>query len=251
MARNYSGPNVWPSVIGLILLVIWVGVCAVGFWLVLELINADQTSESIAALIWPFVIILIAVPILAILLIGGLRIVGEVLSLKSFLDDLPGHVTVLGDLAGAMRKHREYFEAANTEVQNAASAIEQSTSQLADVGARLRVGQQDRAQADIALDQPDDLVTRLGRHLEATSQKFDRAAKRHAEDEGQGVKRVSGWILDDSVDELLRTGYLTASEAAYIKAVLDVDRRTRRSSRANLSNEDVRRLDELSGVVDA
>ncbi|MGE0530572.1 MAG: hypothetical protein AB7G40_02560 [Hyphomonadaceae bacterium] len=226
-----------------VLLAGWVALCSTVFWLALSVTPEGITSQSLQNLAWPFVTVLIAVPILAVIILGGVRVVGQLLALRAFLSELPGQVDALQALANNMAKSRELFESSKDLISDAASAIDQTTSQLADVEARLkRVTAPTSGPGQI---QGADLVSELSDHLERAKSLFDEAATLHARHNAQGVQRVRGWILSESVTELRNSGYLSSAAAEYVEAALEIDRKTRRAGRANLEQADIDRLNRL------
>jgi hypothetical protein len=231
------------TVAAFILLAAWVVACSAVFWFALLATPEGVTSASLQNLAWPFVTVLIAVPVLAVIILGGVRVMGQLLALRSFLSELPGQVDTLQALANNMAKSRELFESSKDLISDAASAIDQTTSQLADVEARLkRVAQPQGGQAP---HQGVDLVSELSGHLERARALFDEAANLHQRHNAQGVQRVRGWILSESVAELRNSGYLSGGAADYVEAALEIDRKTRRAGRANLEQADIDRLNRL------
>lgn len=224
-----------------VLLAGWVALCSAVFWYALSVTPEGITSQSLQSLAWPFVTVLLAVPILAVVILGGVRVVGQLLALRAFLSELPDQVNALQALANNMSKSRELFESSKDLISEAASTIDQTTSQLADVEARLK-----RVASPIAETHAGaDLVSELSAHLDRAKWLFDEAATLHAKHNAQGVQRARGWILSESVAELKNAGFLSGPAAAYVEAALEVDRRTRRSGRANLEKADIDRLNSL------
>lgn len=245
---NYGGSDAsicgsFATLAAFVMLAGWVALCTTVLWYALSVTPEGITSQSLQNLAWPFVTVLIAVPLLAVVILGGVRVVGQILALRSFLAELPEQVNTLQALANNMTKSRELFESSKDLISDAAAAIDQTTSQLADVEARLkRVAQPSSVGA-----QPvgTDLVSELSDHLERAKSLFDEAATLHERHNAQGVQRVRGWILSESVAELRNAGYLSAAAADYVEAALEIDRRTRRAGRANLDQADIDRLNRL------
>ena len=92
------------------LLIVWVVVCSFSFWTILHSPPLGVTGVSLESLAWPFVVVLFAVPLLAIFMLGGLKILGQIISLKEFLGQLPQQVATLEKLAGNMQRNRELIE---------------------------------------------------------------------------------------------------------------------------------------------
>lgn len=229
--------KLFATLISLVLLIGWVSLCSYVFWQLLASTPEGVTSSALQALAWPFATILLTVPLLAILLLGGLEMLRQVLALRTFLGELPEQVSVLETLG-------KRFESSRDLIADAASAIDQSTSQLADVEARVKW--LSARQDGVAGAQPGtDLIASLSRHLEKAKELFDAAAADYERDNKQGVTRARGWILAESVSELRTKGYLTKAVADYVDAALEVDRRTRRAGRSNLEQADIERLDRL------
>lgn len=227
--------------LSLILLAVWVVLCSLAFWYLINLDPGASRTSVASELAWPFVVVLLGLPLLSIALLGGLEVLRQVISLKSFMDDLPQQVAALDNIG-------KQFGSAQRSIADAASAIDQSTSQLADLQARAKLQAK-----EISTDGPAreaDLATRLSDHLGRAKDYFDRAASQYEQDNKQGVKRVQGWILPEAVEMLRSSGSLSPSAAAYLNASLDVDRRTRRSGRANLTEAELNRLDELLSQID-
>lgn len=195
---------------------------------------------------WPFVAILIAIPTIGVLLVGGLRTLGQVLSLKGFLENLPDQVSSLEKLTAQMDKKREQFEALKLAIEEAAGTVDFTSSQLADFQANLDRLQQDNGGLRIDRPQAEDPVERLSAHLSRAEEIFDEGARRYEKEYDEEVERVRGWLLETSVREMKDHEMMSADNAAYVTAVIDVDRRTRRAGRRNLTERDVDRLDALA-----
>lgn len=226
------------TALGLLLLATWVVVCSFAFWWLLKATPEGITSGAVQALAWPFATILLVLPILAIALLGGMEMLRQVVSLKDFLGQLPAQVEVLDDVA-------KRFESSRDLIADAAAAVDQSTSQLADLEARVK--RRAPAPAGVAENEPGgiDIVAALSQHLETAKSLFDAAAVSYEQKNKQGITRARGWILPESVNELIAGGYLNERAGRYVDAVLNVDRRTRRSGRSNLSHADIDQLNSL------
>lgn len=238
MAQTKRSGRLLTTAIGLLLLAAWVVICSFAFWWLLKATPEGITGEAVQALAWPFATILLVLPVLAIALLGGMEMLRQVMSLKDFLAQLPAQVQVLDGVA-------KRFESSRDLIADAAAAVDQSTSQLADLEARVK------RQAPAPAGVPDgeaggvDTVAALSQHLDKAKSLFDAAATDYEKKNKQGITRARGWILPESVNELIGGGYLNEKAGRYVDAVLNVDRRTRRSGRSNLSSADIDQLNNL------
>ena len=239
----------WPRLglyaAGLSTLTLWILICAAGFWYLLGSTPQGISDDYVSSLAWPFVAVLVAVPTIAVMLVGGLQMLGQVLSLKGFLQELPSQVSSLEKLNSQMEKQREKFELMKEDIEEAAGTIDLTSSQIADLQATL-----DRIRRfDATEPQPvaagDNLVERLTEHLNRSKEIFDSGARHYSAEFGEEIERVRGWILETSVRELKDQGALSAEDATYVTATLDIDRKTRRAGRRNLERADIERLDHL------
>lgn len=234
---------------GLVLLGIWIGLCAAGFWFLLSATPQGISDEYVSSLAWPFVAILIAIPAIGVLLVGGLRTLGQVLSLKGFLENLPEQVRSLEKLTAQIEKKREQFDTLKSAIEEAAGTIDFTSSQLADFQANLDRLQQSNTDLRIQRPSSEDPVKRLSIHLNRAKEIFDEGARRYEETYDDQIERARGWLLETSVREMKDFDVLSPERAAYITAVIDVDRRTRRAGRSNLTQNDIARLDALEPQV--
>lgn len=247
----------WPLV-GIVLLTAWVFGAAFAFLYLLRVLPDGMTVATIGLLSWQFVIVLVAVPVLAIVMIGGLKMLSYAVTIRELLRDLPEQVQTLGQLSQVATTIGDQIERAKGAMIEAAGTFDQAMSQLADFQSRMAQTSNASsllngpnsgvaAQGTQSAAQPTqkELVDELIRHLDHAKQIFDSAAKKYETEKGTSVERVRGWILDSSVAELRAAGAITPMQAAYIGLALDVDRKTRRSGRSNLDPADLTALDAI------
>lgn len=216
--------------------------CTWLFWAFLNRIPNGYEIESVRVLIWPFVTILIAMPVMAIAVMGGLKLLTEVLKLQELLTDLPKHATRIEQVVPKL-------VAPLSELSTHSGTLEAMASQLADMQSEItsmRARTNERA-VEPAEVQRERRVAELSQHLARATAIFKEAAERYENENGEGVRRVSGWILPESVDELRDSNLLSSRQTDYIHAALDVDRRTRRTGRSNLRDEDIVELNQKAG----
>lgn len=250
LATNRAWKDFLRAFLLFLALCFWIGMCTWLFWAFLNRIPNGYEIESVRVLIWPFVTILIAMPVMAIAIMGGLKLLTEVLKLQELLTDLPKHATRIEQVVPKL-------VAPLSELSTHSSTLEAMASQLADMQSEItsmRARTNERA-VEPAEVQRERRVEALSQHLTRATTIFKEAAERYENENGEGVRRVSGWILPESVDELYESKLLNKRQTEYIHAALEVDRRTRRTGRSNLRDEDIVELnskaDQLPRRTDA
>lgn len=238
------GSWLWP-VVGIVLLGGWVFGAAFAFLSLLRILPDGMTVETLGLLSWQFVIVLVAVPVLGLVMIGGLKMLGYAVTIRELLKELPEQVQTLDQLSKVTEKSGDQIERSKAAMTEAAGTLDEAMSQLADFESRLAQLSNGGAQVTAAKATRQELVERLIRHLDQAKKIFDDADILHAQKSGAGVERVRGWILDSSVAELQAAGALPPMVAAYIFKALEVDRKTRRAGRSNLDPADLAALDAL------
>lgn len=235
---------------GIVSLLAWIALCSGAFWFLLNSTPQGISDNLIIELSLPFSIVLIAVPLIGVLLVGGLQLLGQILSLKAFLGELPNQVSTLNKLTQQMDDKRKVFETLSSTISDTAVRIDETSSQLADFQAYVDSTQRHKG-SGLAAD-PDELnlVDRLSDHLTEAKRLFDVASQDYIEMNGEDVERVRGWLLESSVRELQDHSCMTDMVADYVKAAIDIDRRTRRSGRRNLEDRDVQHLDYLKRRIE-
>ncbi|MEM5516671.1 hypothetical protein WNY37_06895 [Henriciella sp. AS95] len=231
--------------LGITLLVVWIVVCAAGFWFLLRATPQGISDEYVSSLAWPFVAVLIAVPTIGVLLVGGLSMLGQVLTLRTFLSELPGQVTSLDKLTSQMGKQSEKFETLKVDIEEAAGTIDLASSQLADLQAAIDTLNSSAQPGEAQVNRGENLVEEFKTHLSCAMHIFNEGAARYLDQKGVEVDRTQGWILESSVRQMKDAGSLDSRHSAYVTALIDLDRRTRRSGRKNLRREDIDLLNRL------
>jgi len=245
MRRTFRwGSWLWPA-LGIVLLGGWVFGAAFAFLSLLRILPNGMTVETLGLLSWQFVIVLVAVPVLGLVMIGGLKMLSYAVTIRELLKELPEQVQTLDQLSKVTEKSGEQIERSKAAMTEAAGTLDEAMSQLADFESRLAQLPNGSAHLPAAKATRQELVDQLVRHLDQAKKIFDDADARHAQKSGVGVERVRGWILDSSVAELQAAGALPPLVAAYIFKALEVDRKTRRAGRSNLDPADLAALDAL------
>lgn len=244
-SRAFRGSSwLWP-LLGIALLTAWVFGSAFAFLSLLRILPDGMTVETLGLLSWQFVIVLVAVPILALVMIGGLKMLSYAVTIRELLNELPQQVQTFESLSRVAAKSGDQIERSKAAMSEAAGTLDQAMSQLADFESRISQLQAMPSSSNGAKATQQELVDELVRHLDQAKQIFDAAARRYEEDNGTRVERVRGWILDSSVAELRKADAITPMQAAYIGLALEVDRKTRRSGRSNLDPADLLALDAI------
>lgn len=245
MSRTLRASSwLWP-LLGIFLLAGWVFGVAFAFLTLLRSLPDGMTVATIGLLSWQFVIVLVSVPILGVVMIGGLKMLSYAVTIRELLKELPEQVQTLDALSTVTQKSGDQIERSKAALTEAAGTLDQAMSQLADFESRLAQLRNGNNQTPGVAASHQDLVERLIRHLDQARKLFDEADRRHADETGAGVERVKGWILDSSVSELRSAGALPDLVAAYLHKALEVDRKTRRAGRSNLDPADLAALDAL------
>lgn len=206
------------------------------------------TSEKLTALAWPFVTALTAIPLVATISIGGLKMLGQLTSMRKFLENLPQHIEHIEALSTRIETTRQSISTSMAQINSAAGVIDQSVGQMVDVQARLKFGD-NSSTATNTTKETSDAVKSFWNHQDKMKSIFERAASAYEAQNTEGVRRVRGWILDASVDQLHQSGLLDNAEAAYIKCVLEVDRETRVRGRENLTTSHIDYMDRMAAKL--
>lgn len=261
--------TIFLTVIGIIF---WVSICSLAFWYLLRNLDEGFSSTTVVGLAWPFTTMVIAVPLIVTLLLGGIRLIGRVISLRRLLSELPEQISHFDKFGNALKTNKDKLEEVSEDLGGLKSGLadleglKTSLKVLEDFKARLDAlsGQVDELASSVAdqssrqravgtgeeiSSEAGGLTTRvemLNKHLQKAKDLFNDADKEYSESTTYGgVYRSRGWILPESVEELAENEFLSRRATKYILAVIQVDRETRRAARSNLTEDQVRNLDNL------
>lgn len=212
-------PFPWLAVfLGIPLLLAWVAICAAAF---LYVLNAIGASESVLQwTTWPVTLIMLGMPLIVGVMLGGLQFMRQLLELKQFSDKLPDFVKDIERMTGAIKE-------AAASANEAANAADQAAGEAAN--------------ANTAADPT--LVGRFFKHYDRVKEIFEEKMSKLAN--ASEFPRYLQSDRDGALAALKKARLVTDSLSTYIVKTIDLERATRRTRRTTLTPEEVAELDQL------
>lgn len=236
--QDSRGGSVWTTLGLLLFLLTWVGVCGAAFWYLYQGIVADSDNPDTALralqwMTWPFTVLIIAGPLLIVLSIGGLRVIRDLLDIQKLMAGLPSQVEM-------MQSTVTEFRALRTQLITDVSRVNDATTD-SDVGPSHETQQRPE-------------VDEFMRLYERAKELFYAALEDHntAAPEPLIVQR-GGANFGEIAGQLREHRAFAKSDdrnrriAAFVTRAFELERSTRRTGRANLTQDDVHALRALGG----
>jgi hypothetical protein len=238
--RNTERPQglLWPT-LGLILFLLsWLVACGSGFWFLYQSVAGQSTDPDVALralqwMTWPFTVLVIAGPFLLILSVGGLRVVRDLLDIQKLVSGLPSQI-------GLMQEAVTEFQTLRTQLITDVSRVN------------------DAADDDRAVEEPGTETVRpeveefRKLYESAKSIFYDALADYNtAAQEPLIVQRGGANFAEIAATLKERRAFDKSDDknkrkAAFVTRVFEIERATRRNSRAGLSAANVHELRTLA-----
>jgi hypothetical protein len=219
------------ALLGVPLLIGWIGICAAAFVYVITTISASE--QVLQWTTWPLTFVMLGIPLIVALMFGGARLLDQALQMKSFIDELPRFVRDINQLATAMDKAAKSVEAASRSAREAADAADDAAADAATVATGGNANQ--------------DLVGRFFTHYESAKTMFRVAMD--GLNRWDDFPRYMQSDRDAALAALKQAKLLKDRDIDYVRKAIDLERATRRTRRSNLRVEDVQELDGLRPIA--
>jgi hypothetical protein len=223
------------------LLLAWVAICGAAFWFLyngIVLTQPDRGIDAVEGMMWPFTVVMIGIPLMALMAFGGLRAIRELVELQKMVAGFPRDIEAMQSAVNVFRSIKDELIAVRgqivTEINLASSEIGQTQTEVAQQSV------EGEANAD---------VPQYVRDFEAMYQKAKRAYKaavrrysqRHPED--ADFNAGGDWIEIVKFLRDRKEGYFDEGRnkdvwyANWIIRMVETERTTRRNRIGRLTPE--------------
>lgn len=227
MAKNTEAtkpaPFPWLAVfVGIPLLLAWVAICAAAF---LYVLNAIGASESVLQwTTWPVTLIMLGMPLIVGVMLGGLQFMRQLLELKQFSDKLPEFVKDIERMTSAIKE-------AAASANEAADAADQAAGEAANAN----------SEADPVL------VARFFKHYDRVKELFEEKMSKLPN--ASEFPRYLQKDREGALTALKKARLVSDGFANYVIKTIDLERSTRRTRRTTLTSPEVAELDQLAATL--
>lgn len=227
--------------------VIWLLGCSLLFvWLLSKtMVEGLLTVDALQWTIWPFVILSVAFPACLVLATGGLTLVKQLIDARTSIDALPAK---LANLEHQLNQSSTIADSYADRVTSLLQAVEKAAAKTESIQRTVEgvvefVQDASVEAADTnATSEKRPLAEALKGHYEFIKQMYRNAIHQI----GPGViESGRGFIRSENVEVLKGLGILSPEAASYMTLGLELEARTRRTNRANLTDIQIKQLDEF------
>jgi hypothetical protein len=231
----------WPTLGLIIFLLIWLAACGASFWYLYQGIVGRSSEPDVALralqwMTWPFTVLAVAGPLLLLLSVGGLRVVRDLLDMQKLIVGLPSQVEMMQDTVVE-------FRALRTQLITDVSRVNDATAEGDDAPPE---GSAESPQQRPEVEEFIQLYEKAKERFYKALEDYNTSAAEPliVQRGGANFSEIAAVLRDKRAFD--RSDDRNRRVAKFVTRAFELERSTRRNSRAGLGSAQVQELRSLT-----